>query len=115
MLSVVYMFTVIVKVINMQAQMAVSVEDVTFSLSHMPVSGEEVTVMLANLPVSGEKGTAMLAHMPVFGEEVTVMLANLPVSGEEVTFTLLLAMNGHAGPSDQLSPTWRRDCSCPAA
>ena len=81
----------------------------------MPVSGEEVTVMLANLPVSGEKGTAMLAHMPVFGEEVTVMLANLPVSGEEVTFTLLLAMNGHAGPSDQLSPTWRRDCSCPAA
>jgi hypothetical protein len=35
--------------------------------------------------------------MPVFGEEVTVMLANLPVSGEEVTFTLLLAMNGHAG------------------
>ena len=101
MLSVVYMFTVIVKVINMQAQMAVSVEDVTFSLSHMPVSGEEVTVMLANLPVSGEKGTAMLAHMPVFGEEVT--------------FTLLLAMNGHAGPSDQFSPTWRRDCSCPAA
>ena len=87
MLSVVYMFTVIVKVINMQAQMPVSVEEVTFTLAHMPVSGEEVTVMLANLPVSGE----------------------------EVTFTLLLAMNGHAGPSDQLSPTWRRDCSCPAA
>ena len=117
------MFTVIVKVINVQAQMPVFVEEVTFTLAHMPVSGEEVTVMLANLPVSGEKGTAMLAHMPVFGEEVTVMLANLPVSGEEetftsgkeVTFTLLLAMNGHAGPSDQLSPTWRRDCSCPAA
>ena len=87
MLSVVYMFTVIVKVINMQAQMPVSVEEVTFTLAHMPASVEEGTVMLANLPVSGD----------------------------EVTFTLLLAMNGHAGPSDQLSPTWRRDCSCPAA
>ena len=41
--------------------------------------------------------TIMQAHMPVSGEEGTVMLANLPVSGEEVTFTLLLAMNGHAG------------------
>jgi hypothetical protein len=87
MWPMVYMFTVIVKVINMQAQMPVSVEEVTFTLAHMPVSGEEVTVMLANLPVSGE----------------------------EVTFTLLLAMNGHAGPSDQLSPSWRRDCSCPVA
>ena len=54
MFSVVNMFTVIVKVINMQA--------------HMPVSGEEGTVRLAHMPVSVEEGTLMLAHMPVTGE-----------------------------------------------
>ena len=109
MLSVVYMFTVIVKVINMQAQMPVSVEEVTFTLAHMPASVEEGTLMLAHMPVSGEEVTVMLANLPVSGEKGTF------TSGKEVTFTLLLAMNGHAGPSDQLSPTWRRDCSCPAA
>jgi hypothetical protein len=30
----------------MQAQMPVSVEEVTFLLAHMPVSGEEGTIML---------------------------------------------------------------------
>ena len=59
MLSVVYMFTVIVKVINMQAQ--------------MPVSVEEVTVMLANLPVSGEKGTVMLLYHSVWVGRVAIM------------------------------------------
>jgi hypothetical protein len=53
------MFTVIVMVINMQAQMLVSVE--------------EVTVMLANLPVSGEKGTVMLLYHSVWVGRVAIM------------------------------------------